>query len=149
MFACGVTLCRLARRAGRGEDDAESRVLAERLKALSEERAVRDALKERPVLLREAAAELGIQAPWLLGNALARLGLETLSLNTVALELPPEVESFLKLNLEPAIRRSPSEQQAVAAALDEFMRRADVKDSRTLLTTIATLFRESVDRHLK
>ncbi len=76
LFMCGVTLSRLARKTNHLDDD-DVIMLRSELVRLIDDRAVHRALSERPSLLREAAAELGVDNRNLLADALDRFGLES------------------------------------------------------------------------
>ena len=73
IFACGVVVLRVARQQKR-LNLPEMVSLRTELVVLSKHEAVVRALSESPSLIREAAAELGADAPELLGVALERLG---------------------------------------------------------------------------
>jgi cellulose synthase operon protein C len=102
IFACGVALLRLARQTNR-LDDPEMVSLRPELVELSKRDAIVRALPERPALIREAAAELGADAPELLIIALERLGLGTLTIRsaTRAADLTDELLKLLRIEVRP------------------------------------------------
>ena len=146
-FACGVTLCRVRRKLRRGDDETQALII--RLAALADERAVREALKERPALLREAAAELGVRAPWLMSEALVRLGLETLAPEGDLLVLPPEVEELLSNAVGPTVPGRRTQGQLMAESLAKFLLDAKIRGRDATLSSFAQLFQDSVERYLK
>jgi tetratricopeptide (TPR) repeat protein len=95
VFACGITLLRLARKAGHLADP-EIKELQSLLALACREDQVRRALAERPSLLRESAAELGTLVPELLADAVERLGVETYTMRNssmVTLDLDAALSS--------------------------------------------------------
>jgi len=64
-FEALLMQARLARKAGRGEDEPDGAALRQRLRAGAAEPAVMQVLKSRPALLGEAAAEIGDLQPGL------------------------------------------------------------------------------------
>ena len=150
IFACGVVLLRLARQTNRlGEPEIVS--LRTELVGLSKEDAILRALPERPSLMREAAAELGADAPGLLVLALERLGLEAGAFANLAAGsgLTDELVKFFQRGTMPA-----------PGTRDTLTMRADwVHDiakgvgsglvSRESLQALARFYAASVDRLLK
>jgi hypothetical protein len=75
IFVSGIDRIRVGRLAG-SSDDPEIAALRTEVSALAADPAVQRYLLDSPALLREAAAELGTEAPLLIAEALERLGLD-------------------------------------------------------------------------
>ena len=131
---------RLARQTNR-LDAPEVVGLRPELVGLSKHEAVVSALPERASLIRESAAELGVDAPDLLVLALERLGLEVVNrdhLTDELLELVEAVGDYSQVRSDVRIA------QATAGAMANAIRRGQV-DAESL-RVLAALYAASVDR---
>jgi cellulose synthase operon protein C len=149
VFTCGVTRCRLARKASNLSDPAITALLAN-LTSLSSDPAVRDALAQSPALLREAAAELGPRLPSLLAEALDRFGIETSEAYPSMANLPPSFQLLFRDMKIPSSAKAGSGRALRDAGklLSQRVRDLAVPDQTGILATLASLYAGAVDRLL-
>jgi hypothetical protein len=119
--------------------DPEMVSLRTELVELSKADAIVHALPERPSLIREAAAELGADAPNLLIIALERLGFDVLSE-----KIPPSAMNEKLLEIQ---RQAELHGQVAATEMANVVRQGQADPD--MLRQLASIYAGSVERLLK
>jgi hypothetical protein len=147
IFASGVVVLRLARQAMRW-NDPEVRRLQTELIELSKHETVVHQLAESPSVMREAAAELGQDAPELLIVALERLGFETAGSGIHVERLTDELLKLLQNEGGRIIEASDGTHiqmsRAAVASIGNRIRRGEIGEES--LHALAALYATNVER---